>query len=61
MLAFLTSRVARMILTLWAIVTIVFFATRISGNAVDFLMPDLTIYQFTPTPPRAREAWLLAA
>ena len=29
-----------MLLTLWAIVTVVFFATRISGNPVDFLMPE---------------------
>ena len=40
MLRFLASRLLRMVVTLWAIVTIVFFATRVSGNAVDFLMPD---------------------
>ncbi len=40
MLEFLAARLIRMALTLWVIVTVVFFATRISGNPVDFLMPE---------------------
>jgi peptide/nickel transport system permease protein len=30
----------RLIITLWAIVSIVFFATRITGDAINFLMPE---------------------
>jgi ABC-type dipeptide/oligopeptide/nickel transport system permease component len=37
---FFTKRLLRVMLTLWAIGTVVFFATRISGNPVDFLMPE---------------------
>lgn len=40
MASFLTRRLLRVLLTLWAIGSIVFFATRVSGNPVDFLMPE---------------------
>lgn len=40
MLAFLGSRFLRMAITLWAIVTAVFLATRLTGNPIDFLMPE---------------------
>ncbi|MGX1789674.1 ABC transporter permease [Bosea sp. NPDC055332] len=40
MLAFLGSRLLRMTITLWAIVTAVFLATRLTGNPIDFLMPE---------------------
>jgi peptide/nickel transport system permease protein len=30
----------RLVITLWAIVSIVFFATRITGDAINFLMPE---------------------
>jgi ABC-type dipeptide/oligopeptide/nickel transport system permease component len=36
----LAGRLLRMVVTLWVIGTIVFFATRITGNPVDFLMPE---------------------
>ena len=37
---FLTGRLARTAGTLWLIVTVVFFATRLTGNPIDFLMPE---------------------
>ena len=40
MAGFLTGRLARMAGTLWLIVTVVFFATRLTGNPIDFLMPE---------------------
>ena len=40
MLSFLGSRLLRMAITLWAIVTAVFLATRLTGNPIDFLMPE---------------------
>jgi peptide/nickel transport system permease protein len=40
MLEFLTGRVLRMAITLWAIVSVVFLATRLTGNPIDFLMPE---------------------
>ncbi len=40
MLEFLTGRLLRMIVTLWAIVSLVFIATRLTGNPIDFLMPE---------------------
>lgn len=40
MLEFLTGRVVRMAITLWAIVSVVFLATRLTGNPIDFLMPE---------------------
>ncbi len=40
MLSFLGSRLLRMTITLWAIVTAVFLATRLTGNPIDFLMPE---------------------
>lgn len=40
MLEFLAGRVVRLVVTLWAIVSIVFFATRMTGDAINFLMPE---------------------
>jgi len=40
LLEFLTGRLLRMIVTLWAIVSLVFIATRLTGNPIDFLMPE---------------------
>ncbi len=40
MTAFVATRLGRMAMTLWVIVTAVFFATRLTGNPVDFLMPE---------------------
>ncbi|CAH1678503.1 Glutathione transport system permease protein GsiC [Hyphomicrobiales bacterium] len=40
MFAFLGGRLIRMAITLWAIVTAVFLATRLTGNPIDFLMPE---------------------
>lgn len=40
MLEFLTGRLLRMVVTLWAIVSVVFLATRLTGNPIDFLMPE---------------------
>lgn len=40
MTGFVGRRLLRVVLTLWAIGTVVFFATRISGNPIDFLMPE---------------------
>jgi ABC-type dipeptide/oligopeptide/nickel transport system permease component len=36
----LAGRLLRVIVTLWAIGTAVFFATRLTGNPIDFLMAD---------------------
>jgi peptide/nickel transport system permease protein len=40
MIMFLLSRLMRMAVTLWLIVTAVFLATRLTGNPIDFLMPE---------------------
>lgn len=40
MVEFLTIRLLRMVLTLWLIVSLVFLATRLTGNPIDFLMPE---------------------
>ncbi len=40
MVEFLSARLLRMAITLWAIVSVVFLATRLTGNPIDFLMPD---------------------
>jgi glutathione transport system permease protein len=40
MLEYLVGRFGRMLITLWVIATVVFLATRISGNPIDFLMPE---------------------
>jgi peptide/nickel transport system permease protein len=40
MLDFLASRILRMTITLWVIVSVVFLATRLTGNPIDFLMPE---------------------
>jgi peptide/nickel transport system permease protein len=40
MLDFVTNRLLRMAITLWAIVSVVFLATRLTGNPIDFLMPE---------------------
>jgi peptide/nickel transport system permease protein len=40
MIAFLATRFLRLTATIFAVVTVVFFSTRISGDAVDFLLPD---------------------
>lgn len=40
MLNRIVLRLLRMVLTFWAIATLVFFATRISGNPVDYMMGE---------------------
>lgn len=40
MLEFLGGRLLRMAVTLWVIVSVVFLATRLTGNPIDFLMPE---------------------
>lgn len=40
MVEFLSARLLRMAITLWAIVSVVFIATRLTGNPIDFLMPE---------------------
>ena len=40
MVEFLSLRLLRMAITLWAIVSVVFLATRLTGNPIDFLMPE---------------------
>lgn len=40
MLTFVAKRLSRMAMTLWVIVTAVFMATRLTGNPIDFLMPE---------------------
>src|SRR4051812_42382329 len=40
MLGFVGGRFIRLLVTLAAIVTVVFFATRLTGDAVNFLMPE---------------------
>ena len=40
MTAFLLSRFLRMGVTLWLVVTAVFLATRLTGNPIDYLMPE---------------------
>jgi ABC-type dipeptide/oligopeptide/nickel transport system permease component len=40
MLHFLGWRCGRALLTLWVVFTLVFFSTRISGNAIDFIWPE---------------------
>lgn len=40
MAEYLVGRFVRMLITLWVIATVVFIATRISGNPIDFLMPE---------------------
>lgn len=40
MFEFLSGRLLRMAITLWAIVSVVFLATRLTGNPIDFLMPE---------------------
>jgi ABC-type dipeptide/oligopeptide/nickel transport system permease component len=40
MLRFLGTRFARMILTILVVTTVVFFSTRLSGDAIDYLLPD---------------------
>jgi peptide/nickel transport system permease protein len=40
MIEFLGSRLLRMAMTLWVIVSVVFLATRLTGNPIDFLMPE---------------------
>lgn len=37
MTAFVAGRILRMLFTVWLIVTAVFFATRLSGDAIDFI------------------------
>ena len=37
---YLTTRLLRMILTVWIIASLVFFATRVTGNPIDFIMPE---------------------
>ena len=40
MLEMLAQRLVRVFVTLWVIGTIVFFATRVTGNPIDFLMAE---------------------
>ncbi|CAN1515605.1 DppB ABC-type dipeptide/oligopeptide/nickel transport systems, permease components [Rhabdaerophilaceae bacterium] len=40
MLEYLVGRLGRMVVTLWVIATVVFLATRVTGNPIDFLMPE---------------------
>lgn len=40
MAGFLTTRLLRTVLTIWLIVTAVFFATRLTGDVLDFLLPE---------------------
>ena len=40
MAGFLLRKAARMAITLWVIATVVFAATRLTGNPIDFLMPE---------------------
>ncbi len=40
MFGFLVGRCLRLLLTLWVIATVVFLATRATGNPIDFLMPE---------------------
>jgi peptide/nickel transport system permease protein len=40
MLSFVLSRLVRMLITIFALVSIVFFATRFTGDAIDYLMPE---------------------
>lgn len=42
MLRYLSIRIVRALVTLWVVLTVVFVATRISGNTVDFLLPEGT-------------------
>jgi hypothetical protein len=37
---YVIGRVGRALVTLWAIVTLVFFAARLTGDPIDFLMPE---------------------
>ena len=39
-MAFFVRRIARAIVTLWIVVTMVFFATRITGDPVQWILPD---------------------
>jgi peptide/nickel transport system permease protein len=40
MIDYLGARLSRMLVTLWVIATAVFLATRMTGNPIDFLMPE---------------------
>jgi ABC-type dipeptide/oligopeptide/nickel transport system permease component len=40
MVHFLGWRCGRALLTLWVVFTLVFFSTRVSGNAIDFIWPE---------------------
>ena len=40
MMGFVVSRLLRSVLTLLVVVSVVFFATRMSGNAIDFIAPE---------------------
>lgn len=40
MIEYLVGRFGRMLITLWVIATVVFLATRMTGNPIDFLMPE---------------------
>ncbi|WP_163559868.1 ABC transporter permease [Halomonas sp. NO4] len=37
MLSFLSMRLVKLVVTLFVVITLVFFATRLSGNAIDFI------------------------
>jgi glutathione transport system permease protein len=40
MAAFISVRLGRMAITLWVIASLVFFATRLTGHPIDYLMPE---------------------
>jgi ABC-type dipeptide/oligopeptide/nickel transport system permease component len=40
MVEYIAGRIVRMLITLWVICTVVFLATRLTGNPIDFLMPE---------------------
>ena len=40
MLAFISTRAIRSVITLWVVFTLVFFGARLSGNALEFMFPE---------------------
>jgi peptide/nickel transport system permease protein len=40
MVSFLIHRLGRMAITVWVIATVVFIATRLTGNPIEFIMPE---------------------
>ena len=54
MLRYMSIRTIRALITLWVILTVVFVATRVSGDAIDYLLPEGT----DPESRRAMVAYL---